>query len=670
MSNGLVHNTARRAHKGVVTLIGFLAIPKSASPSSSSYLSHSCLLADQEHQDSATFRSFRRKLFHGSLSHILSSLKPGMQKPELILYGDGHYRKTVYALGPYIADYPEQVLLACVVQGWCPRCTASPDDLRRSPEHTDALLKALDRKKLWDDYGIIHDCKVLLMITMQPFTHDFPPSNIHELLSPDLLHQIIKGSFKDHLVAWLCDYIKLTHAKDVAERILADIDRRIAATPYFPGLRRFPQGRGFKQWTGDDSKALMKVYLPAIVGYVPPQMVRALSAFLDFCYLVCRNSIDEDALSAIEDALSRYHQEREIFRQEGLRDDFALPQQHSMTHYASCIREFGAPNGLCSLITESKHIKAVKEPWRRSSRHQALAQMLVINKRLDKLAACREDFKARGMLSAPLLGWCDASDPGSRRLRVERMEEEEDQGGDDRRDVMGEVILAATRIQGLGPRDVQSLAYHFNIPTLPDLIRRFLYEQDHPKSSIPLLDIPLNDCPPFTGRLHVVGSAITTFYAPSDQCGVGGMHHERIRSTHSWRGGPARRDCIFVSRDNVQAAGFRGMHAARVLLFFQFRSEHDAGYVYPCALVTWFSVLDDTPCKETGMWLVEPDLDAAGNRVMSVIHVDAILRGAHLIGAAGDDKIPLNFSYTRSLDSFRAFYINKYADHHSHEIAF
>lgn len=34
---------------------------------------------------------------------------------------------------------------------------------------------------------------------------------------------------------------------------------RIAAVPLFPGLRRFSQGRDFKQWTGDDSKALMKV---------------------------------------------------------------------------------------------------------------------------------------------------------------------------------------------------------------------------------------------------------------------------------------------------------------------------------------------------------------------------------------------------------------------------
>jgi hypothetical protein len=33
----------------------------------------------------------------------------------------------------------------------------------------------------------------------------------------------------------------------------------IAAAILFAGLRRFPEGCGFKQWTGDDSKALMKV---------------------------------------------------------------------------------------------------------------------------------------------------------------------------------------------------------------------------------------------------------------------------------------------------------------------------------------------------------------------------------------------------------------------------
>jgi hypothetical protein len=60
-------------------------------------------------------------------------------------------------------------------------------------------------------------------------------------------------------VTWVEDYINLTHSKGAASKIMADIDRRIAAAPPFPCLRRFPEGRGFKQWTGDDSKALMKV---------------------------------------------------------------------------------------------------------------------------------------------------------------------------------------------------------------------------------------------------------------------------------------------------------------------------------------------------------------------------------------------------------------------------
>ena len=201
----------------------------------------------------------------------------------------------------------------------------------------------------------------------------------------------------------------------------------IALAPPFAGLRRFPEGRNFKQWTGDDSKALMKasnilsyyrarseaslqVYLPAIESYVPEEMVRALRAFLDFVYIARRDIHDTHSLAALDDALRRFHLHREIFRTCGIRvKGFNLPRQHSLTHYVKLIRAFGAPNGLCSSITESKHIKAVKEPWRRSNRFEALGQMLLINQRLDKLAAARADFASRGMLKGaslldPILG--------------------------------------------------------------------------------------------------------------------------------------------------------------------------------------------------------------------------------------------------------------------------
>lgn len=61
---------------------------------------------------------------------------------------------------------------------------------------------------------------------VQPFTSFFPRADIYELLSPDLLHQLIKGAFKDHLVTWVNEYIKAEYRPAEAQKILDDIDRR------------------------------------------------------------------------------------------------------------------------------------------------------------------------------------------------------------------------------------------------------------------------------------------------------------------------------------------------------------------------------------------------------------------------------------------------------------
>ena len=190
---------------------------------------------------------------------------------------------------------------------------------------------------------------------------------------------------------------------------------RIVVTPPFPHLQRFKQGWWFKQWTGDNSKVLMKastislvlwftvntlqVFIPAIVEYVPPQVVTCLSVFLDFCYLVRHSEFGQSDLIAIEKALNKFHSAQEIFCTSGVcRKGFNLPHQHSMVHYVHPIQEFGAPNGLCSSITESCHITTVKKPWHHSNHYEPLGQNLLTNQRLDKLAAARAHFIAHGML--------------------------------------------------------------------------------------------------------------------------------------------------------------------------------------------------------------------------------------------------------------------------------
>ncbi|KAG6852484.1 hypothetical protein C0991_011594 [Blastosporella zonata] len=68
ISNGMIHNNVRRAHRNGLTLLAFLAIPKT----------------NVKHKDSEEFWQFKRSLFHGALTAILETLRPAMTLPEVV----------------------------------------------------------------------------------------------------------------------------------------------------------------------------------------------------------------------------------------------------------------------------------------------------------------------------------------------------------------------------------------------------------------------------------------------------------------------------------------------------------------------------------------------------------------------------------------------------------
>ena len=59
-----------------------------------------------------------------------------------------------------------------------------------------------------------------------------------------------------------------------------------------------------------------------------------------------------------------------------------------------------------------------------------------------------------------------------------------------------------------------------------------------------------------------------------------------------------------------------------------------------------------------------------GDLLMSVVHLEAILWGAHLIGIANDEFLPHQLKHTDSLTSFQTFYVNRFIDYHAHEVIF
>ncbi|KAG1737260.1 hypothetical protein EDB19DRAFT_1895859 [Suillus lakei] len=600
MSIGNIRNNVRRAHCNGVVLLDFLAIPKST---------YSLLI-------------FHCQLLHSSLTKMLETLKPGMTKPEVVCCPDGHFRQAVYGLGPYIADYPEQALLACIVQNWCPKCTTPADGLdegtygRCSRNHTKFLVEELE-------------------LDIVPFTNYFPCTDIHKLLSPDILHQLIKGAFKDHLVSWVHDYIEAQYTEANANKILDDIDHCIALAPAFAGLRRFPEGRGFKQWTGDNSKALMKVYIPAIKGHIPTEMVQALRALLDFIYITHHNIISSNSLNAMDNALKHFHRYHKIFQTSGL------------------IRVFGTPNGLCSSITESKHIKAVKEPWCWSSCFEALSQMLLTNQRLDKLAASHVDF------DEPFGRYHHATNDGEGSA-------DKDEGNTnaepDTDAVDGPMVLAHVDLV----KTAELIADQIGQPNFTTLIQHFLHDQCHADSDSSSSDSSRSALPEIYKKITLYTSAVAAFFAPSDLLGIGSMCYERIRTVGTWRNGPGCYDCVFVSTD-LSANGMHGLDIARVRLFFSLK--HD-GITYPCALVQWFKCVADSPDEIMGMWVVEPELLEDGAHCVSVIHLDSIFCVAHLIPVFGGDFVPTNLTYLQTLNTFCTYYVNNFIDHHAYEITF
>jgi hypothetical protein len=216
------------------------------------------------------------------------------------------------------------------------------------------------------------------------------------------------------------------------------------------------------------------------------------------------------------------------------------------------------------------------------------------------------------------------------------------------------------------PRTLEGIAYYMNQPELPELARHFLYNQLNPNIFNTGADIPLNSCPMITSKVYLFSSAHAVYYAPSDLCGTEGMHSERIRAVKSWYKGAPRYDPVFVGKSDDP--GFMGLYVARVFVFFSFKHE---GINYPCALIQWFSTVGNTPCDETGMWIVKPEVEITNHRkkrVLAVVHLDSLLRGAHLIGVSGKEFLPTNgFDFSMSLDAFKVFYVNRYADYHAHE---
>ncbi len=151
------------------------------------------------HENDRSLEGYR--LFHFAMRQILEPLIDAGRRGVHMNCADGYVRHIFPILAAYIADFPEQRLVFCNKENRCPTCLIDPDKrgelldtCYREPREILATLRDPTSKK-FDDYG--------LRDVPQPFWADLPYANIFGCIVPDVLHQLHKGVFKNHLVKWV-----------------------------------------------------------------------------------------------------------------------------------------------------------------------------------------------------------------------------------------------------------------------------------------------------------------------------------------------------------------------------------------------------------------------------------------------------------------------------------
>ena len=176
----------------------------------------------------------------------------------------------------YVADFPEQCLVACNKESRCPCCLVELQDHGKLEEYACHsmvdMLKTLQRRrrnkqlKKFDKEG--------LRLVFKPFWKDLPFTDIFVCITPNILHQLHKGIFHDHLVQWCLAVL--------GEK---EMDARFQAVSQYPGLRHFKKGIStVSQWTGTEHREMERVFVGLLSGVAEENVLVMARSLLEFIY--------------------------------------------------------------------------------------------------------------------------------------------------------------------------------------------------------------------------------------------------------------------------------------------------------------------------------------------------------------------------------------------------
>lgn len=235
-----------------------------------------------------------------------------------------------------------------------------------------------------------------------PFWDGLPYAHVYRSITPDVLHQLYQGVLK-HMVAWLVEAYGA-----------AEIDARCRRLPPNHNIHLFKKGiSSLSRVTGQEHASICQFLLALVIDAVPigqPQnaseirhrLLRSLRGLLDFLYLAQYPIHSTTTLELMEDALARFHADKDVFIELGVRTHFNIPKLHFAVHYVNLIKLFGTTDNFNTEYTERLHIDLAKDAYAATNKKDEFPQMTRWLTRREKMSRHAEYVSWR-LAGSPLL---------------------------------------------------------------------------------------------------------------------------------------------------------------------------------------------------------------------------------------------------------------------------
>ncbi|KAH7906142.1 hypothetical protein BJ138DRAFT_1016684 [Hygrophoropsis aurantiaca] len=283
------------------------------------------------------------RLFHQCLDLVLKPLKVAAMVGIMMSDPAGQLRYCFTPLAAYIADTPEEALLASI-------------SARSSP-----VLN--------------------LNGVLEPFWRDWPMSDPSSFILTEPLHHFFRMSW-DHDVKWCLNVV----GED-------ETDYRFNLVQTLIGYRHFEEGISkLKQVTGRDHRSVQRYIVGVIADAVPQRFLSAIRALVDFRYLAQAPRFTDKTLELVSAALIGFHNNKAAILQAGGRagkngpmDHFNIPKLELLQSVVTNICAAGAIIQWSADVTEHSHVTLIKDPARSGNNQNYYSQ---ISRHLDRAEKC------------------------------------------------------------------------------------------------------------------------------------------------------------------------------------------------------------------------------------------------------------------------------------------